>query len=155
MRSCLQPLSVALVLYGAVLAQGPRPASPSAHGRVLDANGQPVAGVVVSLAKSGAPQALLCITPADGTYSFPDLEIGADYELKAGREHLASRGRLLRASNAGEPVTIDLILVAPIQFQDASLRSGLNFTLQNGAAGRFYQPEIMLGGVAAFDYNND
>src|SRR5205085_8334945 len=116
MRSCLQPLSVALVLYRALIAQAPRPASPSAHGRVLDANGQPVAGVVVSLAKSGAPQALR-ITPADGTYSFPDLEIGADYELKAGREHLASRGRLLRASHAGEQVTVDLILVAPVLFE--------------------------------------
>jgi hypothetical protein len=98
---------------------------------------------------------LPCITPADGTYSLPDLETGADYELKAVHGHLASRGRILRVSNAGEQVTIDLTVVAPIQFQDASLRSGLNFTLQNGAAGHFYQPEIMLGGVAALDYNND
>jgi len=122
---------------------------------VLDPKGQPVAGAVVSLAKGGAPRALLGITPDDGTYSFSDLEIGADYELKAGHERLDSRVRLLRVSNASEQVTIDLIVVPPIQFQDASLRSGLNFTLQNGATGHFYQPEIMLGGVAALDYNND
>jgi enediyne biosynthesis protein E4 len=42
-----------------------------------------------------------------------------------------------------------------IRFEDAAARAGLHFTLLNGATGRFYQPEIMLGGVAALDYNND
>jgi hypothetical protein len=122
---------------------------------VLDTHGRPVAGAVVTLSRSGASQASSSITPADGTYSFPDLERGADYELRAGYKLLASRVQPLRTSNAGEKVTLDAILLAPIQFQDASVHSGLNFTLRNGAAGHFYQPEIMLGGVAALDYNND
>jgi hypothetical protein len=42
-----------------------------------------------------------------------------------------------------------------IAFEDATARAGIDFTLHNGATGRFYQPEIMLGGIAAFDYNND
>ena len=42
-----------------------------------------------------------------------------------------------------------------IQFEDIARRAGLNFTLQNGATGDFHQPELMLGGVAALDYNND
>jgi hypothetical protein len=34
-------------------------------------------------------------------------------------------------------------------------KSGLHFQLNNGATGRFRQVELMTGGVAAFDYNND
>jgi hypothetical protein len=109
---------------------------------------------VVSLAKTGGPLPLLSITSAEGTWSFANLDPGAEYELKAAYNLLVSRTRLVRVPNA-EPVTIDLTVVPPIQFQDASPRSGLNFTLQNGADGHFYQPEIMLGGVAALDYNND
>lgn len=42
-----------------------------------------------------------------------------------------------------------------IRFEDVTLKSGIRFTLLNGAAGRFRQVELMPGGVAAFDYNND
>jgi hypothetical protein len=139
-----------------VRAQAPGAAVPSVHGRVLDADGRPVAGALVSLRRTGTGQApVIGVTPADGTYSFPTLAIGADYELKAGREILSSRVFPLRVSQPDEKVAIDLTVVAPIQFQDIATRAGLNFTLQNGATGRFYQPEIMLGGVAALDYNND
>ena len=44
---------------------------------------------------------------------------------------------------------------AHIHFDDVTAKTGISFTLQNGATGRFHQPEIMLGGIAAFDYNND
>ncbi|HTS12044.1 MAG TPA: CRTAC1 family protein [Candidatus Limnocylindrales bacterium] len=43
----------------------------------------------------------------------------------------------------------------PIRFEDIAAQAGLNFELRNGAAGEFHQPELMLGGVAALDYNND
>ncbi|HUJ33496.1 MAG TPA: CRTAC1 family protein [Candidatus Acidoferrum sp.] len=42
-----------------------------------------------------------------------------------------------------------------IRFEDIAAKAGLNFELRNGAAGDFRQPELMLGGVAALDYNND
>jgi hypothetical protein len=44
---------------------------------------------------------------------------------------------------------------AHIRFEDVTTKTGIHFILQNGATGRFSQPEIMLGGIAAFDYNND
>ena len=42
-----------------------------------------------------------------------------------------------------------------IRFEEIAARSGLRFVLQNGEAGGFHQIELTLGGVAAFDYNND
>lgn len=44
---------------------------------------------------------------------------------------------------------------AQIRFEDVTAKAGLHFELQNGAAGSFHQIELMPGGVAAFDYNND
>lgn len=44
---------------------------------------------------------------------------------------------------------------AQIRFEDVAGKSGLKFELRNGAAGEFHQPELMLGGVAVLDYNND
>jgi enediyne biosynthesis protein E4 len=44
---------------------------------------------------------------------------------------------------------------AQIQFEEIARRSGIDFKLENGAAGDFHQVELMVGGVAAFDYNND
>jgi enediyne biosynthesis protein E4 len=145
--------AVALALVAvALIAQGPPVAAGRIQGSVLDAKGQPVAGALVSLSRNGA-QSRLSITRADGTYSFGDLEIGADYELRAGHNGLASRANPVRIAN--DQGKIDLVVVPPIRFQDVSRQSGLTFVLQNGAAGHFYPPEIMLGGVAALDYNND
>jgi len=44
---------------------------------------------------------------------------------------------------------------AQIRFEDTAGKSGLKFELRNGAVGEFHQPELMLGGVAVLDYNND
>ena len=44
---------------------------------------------------------------------------------------------------------------AQIRFEDTAVKAGLKFELRNGAIGEFHQPELMLGGVAALDYNND
>ena len=46
-------------------------------------------------------------------------------------------------------------LHSQIRFEDIAPKSGLKFELRNGAVGEFHQPELMLGGVAALDYNND
>jgi len=44
---------------------------------------------------------------------------------------------------------------APIQFEDFAAKSRLTFQLHSGAIGEYRQPELMLGGVAALDYDND
>ena len=44
---------------------------------------------------------------------------------------------------------------AQIQFQEMTAQSGVSFKLQNGAGGRFRQVELMPGGVAALDFDND
>jgi enediyne biosynthesis protein E4 len=40
-------------------------------------------------------------------------------------------------------------------FTDRAQETGLNFVHFNGMTGRFYQPEIMAGGAALFDYDGD
>jgi hypothetical protein len=40
-------------------------------------------------------------------------------------------------------------------FVDVADTAGLTFTHQNGAAGKYYMPEVMGAGVALFDYDND
>jgi hypothetical protein len=47
------------------------------------------------------------------------------------------------------------VVPGPIRFEEIAHKSGLNFRLQNGATGKLHQIELMLGGVAAFDFDND
>lgn len=44
---------------------------------------------------------------------------------------------------------------AQIRFEEIAKKVGLDFRLKNGASGQFSQVELMPGGVAAFDYDND
>jgi enediyne biosynthesis protein E4 len=44
---------------------------------------------------------------------------------------------------------------AQIQFEEIAKKAGLDFRLRNAAGTRFHQIELMLGGVAALDFNND
>ena len=44
---------------------------------------------------------------------------------------------------------------AQIRFEEISQKAGVNFELHNDASGQFRQPELMVGGVAVLDYNND
>ncbi|MFN0103645.1 MAG: CRTAC1 family protein [Bryobacteraceae bacterium] len=67
-----------------------------------------------------------------------------------------------RAAGGGsQTVTRPLLLAcalsisAQIQFEDVTAAAKIEFALRNGAAGRFHLIELMPGGVAAFDYNND
>ena len=139
----------------AVLILMAEPTGLSVRGKVKDGTGRPVSGATVSLRTTGTPQPLLSISSSDGSYSFRALRVGANYELHADYEGLASPVRTLPVSNADEIVTIDLNISPRIRFEDVTAKTGIDFTLRNGATGHFYQPEIMLGGVAAFDYNND
>ena len=45
--------------------------------------------------------------------------------------------------------------IAQIRFEEIAQKAGLDFRLKNAAAGRFHQVELMPGGVAALDFNND
>jgi hypothetical protein len=45
--------------------------------------------------------------------------------------------------------------LSPIRFRELAQRSGLDFILQNNPTPRKHMIETMLGGVAAFDYNDD
>ncbi len=44
---------------------------------------------------------------------------------------------------------------APIRFEEIAQKAGLRFTMRNGESGAFHQIELMGGGVAVLDYNND
>ena len=61
----------------------------------------------------------------------------------------------MRPSRAAIIFVSAVVAVGQVQFRDVAERAGLNFVLHNGATGRFRQVELMTGGVAAFDYNND
>jgi len=50
---------------------------------------------------------------------------------------------------------VPLLLSAQIRFEDVAQRAGVSFQLDNGASGRAHQIELMPGGVAALDFNND
>ena len=59
---------------------------------------------------------------------------------------------LIAALAAGAAITP---ACAQIRFEEIAQKAGLRFQLHNGATGRFHQVELMVAGVAAFDYNND
>ncbi len=42
-----------------------------------------------------------------------------------------------------------------IRFEEIAKKAGLDFRLKNAATGKFHQVELMPGGVAAFDFDND
>jgi len=42
-----------------------------------------------------------------------------------------------------------------IEFEECGSKAGLDFQLRNAAGARFHQIELMVGGLAAFDFNND
>jgi hypothetical protein len=44
---------------------------------------------------------------------------------------------------------------AQIRFEEIAGKAHLDFQLKNAASGQFHQVELMAGGVAAFDFNND
>ncbi len=46
-------------------------------------------------------------------------------------------------------------MAAQIRFEEIAHRAGLDFRLNNAAAGRFHQVELMAGGVAVLDFDND
>src|ERR1017187_3339354 len=128
-------VAISVAALGLILVRVYGASGASLHGRVTAARAQPVGDAVVALRAGPTAQPVMTLSGRDGAYSFGDLQPGVDYELQADHEGLASRVRTLRVSNADEIVTIDLNLLAPIQFQDITAKAGLDFTLRNGATG--------------------
>jgi hypothetical protein len=52
-------------------------------------------------------------------------------------------------------LVVSASVTAQIQFEEISEKARLRFKLENGATGNFHQVELMAGGVAVLDYNND
>jgi hypothetical protein len=50
---------------------------------------------------------------------------------------------------------VSAVVDGPIQFEEIARKAGLSFQLHTGAGGRLHQIELMPGGVAAFDFDND
>ncbi|MBI3470907.1 MAG: CRTAC1 family protein [Candidatus Solibacter usitatus] len=46
-------------------------------------------------------------------------------------------------------------MLSQIRFEEIASKSGLRFVLKNAAGGRYHLVELMPGGVAALDYDND
>jgi enediyne biosynthesis protein E4 len=150
----------AVFVFNAHVVRGQEPKSPSLRGRVIDQAGRPVPGAALSLRAlsrqtTGASNLLTTLSAVNGTFSFLRMEIGTDYELSAEHNGSSSPTRSLRISNPDERVTLDLVLAPAIRFENIAGSAGLDFVVRNAASGNAYQPEIMLGGVAALDYNND
>lgn len=63
--------------------------------------------------------------------------------------------------SAAKRITVILLLTvsasawAQIRFEDIAQKAGVKFQLHNDARGEFRQPELMVGGVAVLDYNDD
>jgi hypothetical protein len=125
------------------------------QGRVLDERGQFVRDAMVVLTATPSGSSLRTHSKRDGTYLFTNLQPGTDYEVRAAYEGLASTTHPFRISNPGEKVGLDLTVGARIRFQEVASQSGVNFIQRNGATGHYYQPEIMIAGVAALDYDGD
>jgi enediyne biosynthesis protein E4 len=135
---------LALALFAAL---GQESETPALRGRVIDPSDRPVSGATILLKTAGSTVAQRTLSADGGAYLFKEIRLGMDYEITADFNGLTSRVATLRISSADEN--------APIRFEDVTAPAGIDFTLHNGAAGHTLQPEIMLGGVAAFDYNND
>jgi hypothetical protein len=56
---------------------------------------------------------------------------------------------------AGAVLLFAAVAEPQIRFEEISRKAGLDFRLQNGAGTRFHQIELMVGGLAAFDFDND
>lgn len=138
-----------------LLAFAARTAGPQLLGRVLDEEGHPAGGAIVSLRSAVSGRTQLTIAAPDGTYAVAALNAGEDYEIHADAGPLASVVHTVRLSSASEIARIDLAVGARIRFERADDKAGLNFTTRTGAAGHAWQPEIMGGGLAALDFDQD
>lgn len=96
-------------------------------------------------------------TPHWGTLALVGLLLSSVFGLRSSAIHGEGRpeAKDQKPTTSSPGPTTRRPTTGPITFEDIAKRAGLNFTLHNGATGDFRQPELMLGGVAVLDYNND
>ena len=83
-RTKLLPLAIAALLASSpILAQD---TSSSISGRVLDANGQPVAGATMQIVHEPSGTTKTTTTDADGRYAAQGLRVGGPFDIKATKE---------------------------------------------------------------------
>jgi hypothetical protein len=87
-RAKLLPLAIASLLATAVPAMA-QDTSSSISGRVLDANGQPVAGATVQIVHEPSGTTKITTTGADGRYSAQGLRVGGPFDVTASKAGLA------------------------------------------------------------------
>ena len=84
LRTKLLPLAIAGLLASApVLAQD---TSSSISGRIVDANGQPVAGATVQIVHAPSGTTKTTTTDASGRYSAQGLRVGGPFDVKVSKD---------------------------------------------------------------------
>ncbi|MHB1057614.1 MAG: TonB-dependent receptor [Rhodanobacter sp.] len=86
-RAKLLPFAIASLLAASVPAIA-QDTSSSINGRVLDANGQPVAGATVQIVHEPSGTTKITTTDADGRYSAQGLRVGGPFDVTASKAGL-------------------------------------------------------------------
>ncbi|GAA0889503.1 TonB-dependent receptor [Rhodanobacter soli] len=86
-RAKLLPFAIASLLAASVPALA-QDTSSSISGRVLDANGQPVAGATVQIVHEPSGTTKITTTDADGRYSAQGLRVGGPFDVTASKAGL-------------------------------------------------------------------
>jgi virginiamycin B lyase len=121
------PQTVAVVLAGCFIAAAPGGAAQGFHGRVLDGQGRPLGGALVSAQSRTLGRTTSVYADGDGNYQLPDLVDGT-YDLRA--RHFGFKDRMKTAVPA-DGRTVDLTLAAETDDYDrmAALPSNRWFAL--------------------------
>lgn len=91
------------------------------------------------------------LPPRAGAGSFPNRQVS---------QMVTSFSRFFDALRCGAVVCAFVSVICPAVagadwFEDVAADAGIEFSYDNGMEGNFYFPEIMGGGAALFDYDND
>jgi len=87
-RTKLLPFAIASLLAASVPAMA-QDTSSSISGRVLDANGQPVAGATVQIVHEPSGTTKITTTGPDGRYSSQGLRVGGPFDVTVSKAGMA------------------------------------------------------------------
>ena len=116
-RSKVLPFAIASLLAAApVLAQNVT--SSAVTGRVLDANGQPVAGATVQIVHEPSGTTKVVTTDADGRYTAQGLRVGGPFDITATKEGVTSAEQDNVYLQLGQTSSINLQVTSAAQAKD-------------------------------------
>ena len=101
-----------LLLIAAPVASNAQETSSAVRGSVTDANGNPVAGAVVTVRNERTGLSRSATTSASGEYAIRNLPIGYNYSISAGSEGMASQRREGLSINLGKTANENFALAA-------------------------------------------